>query len=163
MSSTTLEDRYSYLQVASLDCIHIARLYLVSFIKLLFFGKKTLTTLSKKTIKLFNARHCTFGKFLENIWQVSYHSALRFYSNPSQQSAEGSQRHADALRGVNAGAERTPGTAHVPQNWQSFQPGQIRLGKVGAAAVCDDASAPAQNDAHVASTRASRPVSPALS
>ena len=49
------------------------------------------------------------------------------------------------------------------RNWQSFQHGQIRLGKAGAAAVCDDASAPAQNDAHMASTRASRPVSPALS
>ena len=35
------------------------------------------------------------------------------------------------------------------RGWQSFQPGQIRLGKAAAAAVCDDdASAPAQNDAH---------------
>ena len=49
------------------------------------------------------------------------------------------------------------------RGWRSFLPGKIRLSKAVAAAVCDDASAPAQNDAHVAPTRRSRPVSPAVS
>ena len=48
------------------------------------------------------------------------------------------------------------------RGWPSFQPGQIRLGKAVAAAVCGDVSARAQNDAHVASTWVSNPVSPVL-
>ena len=40
------------------------------------------------------------------------------------------------------------------KGWKSFQPGQILLGKVWAAAVLDADSAPAQNDAHVISTPA---------
>ena len=51
-------------------CITAAVIRIVSkdqtkFPKTCYFGKKTLATLSKKTTKLSNAKHCTFGEFLE--------------------------------------------------------------------------------------------------
>ena len=49
------------------------------------------------------------------------------------------------------------------RGWQSFLPGQIRLAKAVAAVVCDTALATPHYDAHVAPTRRSRPVSPAVS
>ena len=42
-------------------------------------------------------------------------NALIFFDKPLTAAAAGSRRHADALYGVNAAAERTPGAAHVPQ------------------------------------------------
>ena len=100
-------------------------------------------------------KHCAFGKFC-------HRNALRLDINPPTTEA-GSQRYVDALYGVNAGAERTPCTAHVLRGWQSFQSGQIRLGKAGAAALCNHASKSAQNDTHVASIYAGLTASAASS
>ena len=49
-----------------------------------------------------------FGKY-------SQHNALRVFVKPLTAAAAGSRRHANALYGVNAAAERTPGAVNVPQ------------------------------------------------
>ena len=52
------------------------------------------------------------------VWEknVRILTPSEFSSNkPLTAAAAGSRRHADALYGVNAAAERTPGAAHVPQ------------------------------------------------
>ena len=60
---------------------------------------------------------------------------------PLTAAAAGSKRHAGALCGENAGAERTPGTTHVPQRL-AVLPARPKspVGKAEAAAVCGVAS-----------------------
>ena len=77
--------------------------------KTCYLGKNKLATLPKRRRNFLSrntaclASFWIFGKFCD-------HNVLRFYSNSSRQ-----QQVADALYGVNAGAERTSGTACVPQ------------------------------------------------
>ena len=55
-----------------------------NFPKTCYFGKKKLATLSKETTKLSNAKHCTFGKFLEIFAKFLLMTPSDFI-NPSQQ------------------------------------------------------------------------------
>ena len=64
--------------------------------------------------------------------EYSPHNALRFFVKPLT-AAAGSRRHVDALYGVDAAAERTPGAANVPQRSAVLATRPNPFGKAGTA------------------------------
>ena len=76
--------------------------------KTCYFGKSYFPYSCQNLLSGNTAYVTIFGKY-------SQHNALRNFVNPLTAAAGGSRRHADAVYGVNATAERTPGAANVLQ------------------------------------------------
>ena len=70
--------KYSTLRVVSNDQ--------TKFPKTCYFGEKKLATLSKKTMKLSNAKHCTYGNFLEIFRKFVLIAPLDFIQTPHSSS-----------------------------------------------------------------------------
>ena len=145
----------------SLQALRVVSNDQTKFRKTCYFGKKKMSTLSKRTTKLSVAKHCAFGKFLEILGNFLIITPSYFIQTSHSSRREPTARRrslwSKCWRGKDS--RHSPCTSEVGSPSSPAQIAWENLGRL----LFDYASAPAQNDAHVASTQASRPVSPALS